>query len=380
MKHKHRVLIVEDEPSLLSGIQEILEIEGYSVLTAYNGKEALAVLREQGDYLPDVIVSDIKMPQMDGFGFLEEVRKQDRWVKIPFIFLTAFGERTDRHRGAQLGADVYLTKPFNAEDLIVAVSTRIDRSRRMGEVAAAEMTDMKRKILTILNHEFRTPLTLVVAYNELLKDFDASMTEQDIMTFLKGVNTGANRLRRLVENFITLVELDSGDCRSTYEWRRRPIIRLNDHVQEAFQQITFPEDKPRLFEHEIASDLPPFIADGTQLTIILRELMDNAAKFTPEDSHFRLRAHCVGDWIEIQVQDFGGGIPAQEHENIWLPFYQVDREKTEQQGAGAGLAIVEGLLKIHGGTRAVTSEEGQGSVFTVRLPVQPPSVPARTEG
>lgn len=379
MKRKYRVLVVEDDAHLLSGIKEILEIEDYTVITAHNGVEGLKVLKEQGDHPPHLIVSDIGMPYMDGFRFLEEVRKYDQWVKIPFIFLTAHGERADRNRGVQLGADEYLTKPFNAEDLVLRVESRIRRHEHITTVekssADAAIVDVKRKILTILNHEFRTPLTLVVAYAELLKEFDPdSMSEDEVMTFLKGVNSGANRLRRLVENFITLVELESGDIARTYEWRRRPITSLYEHVMEAHQQITYPDETPRAFECHVSQNIPEFVADAQMLTMVIRELLDNAAKFTPQDKHFTLRAACTGDWVEIQVQDFGRGLPESEFEKIWAPFYQYERDKFEHQGAGSGLAIVSGILDIHGGDRRVSSVEGEGSVFTVRLPVQPPPI------
>jgi len=379
MKRKYRVLVVEDDAHLLSGIKEILEIEEYVVITAHNGIEGLRVLGEQGDQLPNLIVSDIGMPYMDGFHFLEEVRKHDQWVKIPFIFLTAHGERADQNKGVQLGADEYLTKPFNAEDLVLRVESRIRRYERMQEIekqnAEQEIVDVKRKILTILNHEFRTPLTLVVAYAELLKEFDPeSMNEDDVMTFLKGVNSGANRLRRLVENFITLVELESGDITRTYEWRRRPIVSLYDHVMEAHQQITYPDETPRAFECHVADNIPEFVADAQMMTMAIRELLDNAAKFTPVDQHFVLKAHCVGEWIEIQVQDFGRGLPESEFEKVWAPFYQFERDKFEHQGAGSGLAIVQGIVDIHGGTRSVSSVEGKGSTFTIRLPMQPSPV------
>jgi signal transduction histidine kinase len=203
------------------------------------------------------------------------------------------------------------------------------------------------------------------------------MDEKDVMMFLRGVNSGANRLRRLVENFITLVELDSGDAKRTYEWRRRPIVSLYDHVMDAYQQITYPDEQPREFECHVADGIPEFVADAQMMTMAIRELLDNAAKFTPADSRFILRAQCVGEWVEIQVEDFGRGLPASEYENVWQPFYQFERDKFEHQGAGSGLAIVDGVLSIHGGERSVSSVEGKGSTFTIRLPMQPPAVPPR---
>lgn len=219
------VLVVEDDVHLLSGIKDILELEHYRVLTAQNGVEGLNVLNQLPDEPPSVIVSDIMMPHMDGFTFLEEVRKEDRWVTVPFIFLTAKGEKTDRHRGSLAGADVYLTKPFDAEDLLVSVSSCLRRYGDVKRVKDEEIGDVKSKILAILNHEFRTPLTLVVGYADILKEYDGkNMGYEDIMSFLQGVNSGAERLRRLVENFITLVELDSGDTERTFGWRQRPKI------------------------------------------------------------------------------------------------------------------------------------------------------------
>ncbi|MEO1646408.1 MAG: response regulator, partial [Chloroflexota bacterium] len=122
-----RVLVVEDDLHLLNGIRDILELDDYHVLTAMNGQEALTVLRSDPYNPPDVIVSDVMMPKMNGFKFLEEVRNEKLWLNVPFIFLTAKGEQTDRHKGSMLGADRYLTKPFDAPDLQVAVSATLKR-------------------------------------------------------------------------------------------------------------------------------------------------------------------------------------------------------------------------------------------------------------
>src|SRR5688572_15950535 len=136
---KQRVLVVEDDSHLLTGIRDILEMEHYRVLTAKNGQDGLTVLQSDPDNPPDVIVSDIMMPNMNGFEFLEKVREQDKWVMVPFIFLTALGEKTDQNRGRKLGADVYLTKPFDADDLIVAVDAVLRRKENMTRVADEKM-------------------------------------------------------------------------------------------------------------------------------------------------------------------------------------------------------------------------------------------------
>src|ERR1043165_8550265 len=130
---KAKVLVVEDDVHLLEGIRDILELDGYAVLTAENGSYGLQVLHAQ-TASPDLILSDIMMPRMDGIQFLKEVRKEPRWLTIPFIFLTAKGEKADQHRGLRLGVDDYVVKPYDPADLLVKIETRLERHRHLNEV------------------------------------------------------------------------------------------------------------------------------------------------------------------------------------------------------------------------------------------------------
>lgn len=366
-----RVLVVEDDTHLLTGIRDILELENYSVLTAANGRDGLTVLKSDPSNPPDVIVSDVMMPHMDGFEFLEAVRNDNRWIHVPFIFLTAKGEKTDRYKGSMLGADQYLTKPFDADDLIMAVGASFKRLSAIARVSEDEIADNKQKILTILNHEFRTPLTLVVAYAEMLKEFDPATTSPDeVMTFLSGVNSGADRLRRLIENFICVVELDNGEAGKTVEWRKRPVQDLALLTDDAIRQITDPEQRPRNFVVNIQEDMPAVEIDVQYMTIVLRELLDNAAKFSADGDTITLNAQVDGDNLIVTVTDDGRGIPAEEFNNIWKPFYQINREQFEDQGSGSGLNIVKGIVELHGGSCDVESIYGKGSTLTIRTPIK----------
>lgn len=369
---KTRVLVVEDDTHLLSGIRDILELENYRVLTAQNGQDGLTVLNSDPENPPDVIVSDIMMPHMDGFQFLEAVRKQDKWINVPFIFLTAKGERTDRHKGSLMGANHYLTKPFDAEDLLVAVDASLQMAGKIRQKYEADMASQKRKILTILNHEFRTPLTLVVAYAEMLKEVDpANKFDDDTKTFLKGVNSGADRLRRLIENFICVVELDTGEAEKTVAWRKRPVHDLKYLVDDARHQIENSDTRPREFVIDIPADLPVIECDVQYTTIAIREMLDNAAKFSKDGDTVHFSARIENDMLVIKVVDKGRGIPSHEHDNIFKPFYQIDREQFEDQGSGSGLTIVRGIAELHGGECTVESDLGKGATFTMKIPVKP---------
>jgi len=171
----------------------------FEVLMAENGVQALEVLRSQ-IAPPDLIVSDIMMPKMDGITFLKEVRKEPIWFAIPFIFLTAKGEKADQYRGLGLGAEDYIVKPYDPNDLLVKIKARLRRYSGLNDLYKKGLDGLKRQILTMLNHEFRTPLTFVVAYSDLLSNSgDYKLSDAELQSYLGGVSAGADRLRRLIE-------------------------------------------------------------------------------------------------------------------------------------------------------------------------------------
>lgn len=128
---KGTVLVVEDDDHLLAGIKEILQLDHYNVVTALNGVEGLIAANEQ---IPDIIISDIMMPKMDGIQFFKELKKERRLALIPVIFLTAKGERSDIQRGLRLGVDDYVVKPYDNIDLLVRVEAVLERQRRFAAV------------------------------------------------------------------------------------------------------------------------------------------------------------------------------------------------------------------------------------------------------
>jgi DNA-binding NarL/FixJ family response regulator len=127
-KDRKKLLLVDDDPNLILLVKDYLEFRGYEVVTAENGREALIVL---GQELPDMIICDIMMPEMDGYGFVEELRKQNQASWIPVLFLSAKGQSQDRIKGLNLGADVYMVKPFEPEELVAQVESSLKQSGRL---------------------------------------------------------------------------------------------------------------------------------------------------------------------------------------------------------------------------------------------------------
>jgi len=362
---ENRLLVVEDDTALLEGLRDILELSGYQVRTARNGVEGLAVL---ANYLPDLIVSDINMPRMDGYEFYSQVRARPDWVSVPFIFLTAKSEKADVRRGKMLGADDYVTKPFEEDDLLVAVQAKLNRRAQLDAAHSRQVAELKRSILTTLNHEFRTPLTYITTYTDMLGN--ENISTEEFKEFMRGIQAGSDRLRRLVEDFILLVELQTGEAKQTYDRRcaRVPDLSLLLHMavervrgQAEARHVRLTEDLP--------SRLPPVLADREYLLDAVLRLLDNAIKFSrKEGGTVTLRASAGGPGVRIEVVDDGVGMPSGQLAQIFDVFYQIDRAKQEQQGSGSGLAIAQSIVQLHGGAIRATSAPGEGSTFTIELP------------
>ncbi len=372
---KAKVLVVEDDIHLLEGIRDILELDGYSVLTAENGSNGIEVLNNQAAP-PDLIVSDIMMPKMDGIQFLKEVRKENRWFSIPFIFLTAKGERADVHRGMRLGVDDYVIKPYDPGDLLVKIESRLERHRSLNQMHNSGMATLKRQILTMLNHEFRTPLTFVVAYSDMLSNpGDQELSKEEMLSYISGITAGADRLRNLIENFITLVELETDSAKQTYDWRKGPIASVQGIFKEAQERVKEIQIDNHPVTVTIPAEMPIFTGDVEYLTSAIALMLNNACKFSEPGSPITLGASVANHEVTLWVKDHGRGIPKAEQEHVWESFYQIDRALNEDQGAGAGLAIVKGIAQLHGGRVGLESEVGQGSTFKLVLPVAIEALP-----
>ncbi len=365
-----RILVVEDHHSMSRAIQGILESEGYEVFTAADGVEALEMMEETK---PDLILADIMMPRMDGYTLYDEIRARPEWTPIPFVFLTARSEREDRLRGKELGAEDYVTKPFDAEELVVVVRSRLERARAIQEAAEASFEQLKQQIVTVLGHELRTPLTYVTGYTDLALEDVASLSPVEMEEFLKGIKAGADRLNRLVEDLLLIVQIDSGRAReefTTLAARHRDLARV---LQRAIEPFAEQARKRGVTLHVDAEpELPPVRLCAPFFSDALGRIIENAIKFSRDQSgRVEIRARGDDSGIRISVRDYGVGIPADQQQLLFARFRQLNRDQLEQQGVGLGLAIAHELIDIHGGRIEVESTVGEGSIFTVWLPRAP---------
>ncbi|KAA3664925.1 MAG: hybrid sensor histidine kinase/response regulator [Chloroflexi bacterium] len=355
------ILAVDDDRTILESVSIVLELAGYNLLTAVNPIQALDTMNH---HVPDLIVSDINMPKMDGYEFYEAVRNNSEWVSIPFIFLSALREQKDVRAGYKLGADHYLLKPFSAEDLLIAVESRLQRSADIKAVAEQEVESTKQQLLHIFDHELRTPLTFIQGYLSMLQEGDVVSK-----TILNGMHHGVNRLNKLVEDLMLVVRLENELVEkdiSDYGFNFNVSVEIEAAVNKlkplaAKQNIKILQ---KVDSHCAVFGISRYMRD------VFERLIENAIKFSEKNGRITITTKQSNKCLFISIRDEGIGIAPDKVRHIFNRFQQIDRNKIEQQGVGLGLAISERLVQHHGGTISVKSKLGSGSMFTVSLPIQ----------
>ena len=366
--NKPIILLVEDHEPLRTAIRQVLETANYTVLTATDGAEALEMMKKTR---PDLIVADIMMPRMDGYAFYDAVRARQEWVPIPFIFLTAKAEKGDVLKGKRLGAEDYITKPFDPQELMVTIEARLGRAKAIQEATTEEFDQLKRQIINMLSHELRTPLTYIQGYTSLALDDIPSLSPDALGEFLTAIKQGADRLTQLVEDILVLVRLDTGQAEKEFRMLAKTHTNLAEMVTRTLGQhserATAQDVK---LESKMASNLPPVHLCEPFFVDALSRLVDNAVKFSHgKGKTVTVSSHVADEWLEIAVQDEGIGIAEEKIPHLFERFRQIDREHVEQQGSGLGLSIAQELIALHNGEILVESETGKGSTFAIRLPI-----------
>jgi two-component system sensor histidine kinase/response regulator len=363
-----RILVVEDNPVMAEGIRDVLELASHTVFVAKDGVDGLLTIPKVS---PELIISDVMMPHMDGFEFYQAVRANPAWVFIPFIFLTARGQDEDIYMGKRMGADDYLVKPYDRDNLVATVESKLARSKAISYAAAAEMETLKRSITRILGHELRTPLTWIQGYAELLLGNADSMTQEELTASLQSIKSGSDRLSRLVEDAVMLIMLETGQAQEEYRLMARRETDLCLQIEQITERMK-PLAKQRnvQIEFDCCDSLLPVELAPRFFGEILTRLIDNGIKFSypRADSFVKVSAAAYPTEAEITVADNGIGIAADQLEHIFDPLVQIERTKHEQQGVGLGLTVARGLVVLHGGRIWAESQVDEGTTVHFTLP------------
>ncbi len=359
------ILFVDDEPEVLNGIRRNLALSdvSWNCHFAESADAAIDVLNSLGTC--DIIVSDVKMPGRTGYDLLQHVRRDKHWSFVPFIFLTGHDQLGSLRDALSLGADDYLEKPVNFDDLRQSIEARLARSDDFRRMRNESTEKLKQHLATSLPHEFRTPLLSIIGYCELLLTDESCFSDTERHQFYHSVHSSAKRLHKTLESFIVyaqVCELEANDQMLAREPVKNFGSLLEKQAEEIATQMKRQEDLKSDVDELALFVCAPYVVRAVQ------ELLSNAFKFSESGTPVEFGVHSEGPNCLVTVKDNGRGLSKDQLENVGV-FSQFDREKYEQQGLGLGLALASKILKRSGGSLNFQSTPGLGTTAEARIPL-----------
>jgi signal transduction histidine kinase len=326
-------------------------------------------------HLPDLILCDVMMPKLDGYGVLLEIRSHPHTANIPFVFLTAKASREDLRKGMRTGADDYLTKPFQQSELLATIETQLNKRTMRAQVYDSELNNLhqalaqeqemrllKSRFVSMASHEFRNPLTTILSSNTLLRDYADRMPPERRLIHMERIESAVNQMLYMLDDMLVIGKVETGTL--NLEKTEFSLAELSNMIADELRQMM---GDTHGLNFECYYDSMVY-ADEKLVRYILVNLLSNALKYSPAGGSVVLRIARTGDEIVLQVEDQGIGIPQEDQPFIFDAFRRAANVGTIQ-GTGLGLAIVKLAVELHKGTIALDSRENVGTLFTVKMPI-----------
>ncbi|MBN1966213.1 MAG: hybrid sensor histidine kinase/response regulator [Anaerolineae bacterium] len=361
-----RILVIDDQEAVRKTVVDVLKFAKFDAREAANGHEGVLVARE---YQPDLIICDVMMPELDGYGTLVELRSHPETALIPFIFVTAKTAREDVRRGMDLGADDYITKPFKPQELLEAVRVRLQKHEAFVGVMQKQILDVRDYLNLTLPHELRTPLTSIIGYMDLLLQDHRTIHEDVVSGMMENVYRSALRLHRLTENYIAYAQIEAlaRDPGLIEQLQRYADCHYPERVIEAAAEIIAGETG-RHDDLHISADVAHVRIMDENLKKIVEELVDNAFKFSDAGTPVQVTARANGSVYTIAVANSGRGMSPDQIASIDVNV-QFERRKYEQRGVGLGLVIARRLVELYSGVFRIESVAEGETTIEVSLPL-----------
>jgi len=359
------ILVIDDEFHLLVGVKALLEREGYQAITVNDSTSALQTARE---HHPDLILCDVMMPFMDGYKVREALRDENVTKDIPFLFLTARATQEDKLRGLNLGADDYITKPFDHRELMARICAVLNRYEKgqadMRKKMDEQIFRLQQEISHNISHELRTPMTqILLALDLVLRNKQEQPDE--LNQFVEIALSQSHRLNGIIDDLIFLSNYDRGAV-STFrqsiniEVDFLEIIRIRQELYVGKKMNVQVSVGPGVSIH----------APRREFRQAIGHLVDNALKFTAPVSEVQIRLEAKGEGgFVLTISDGGNGIPVEYREKVFERFFQISQgDRREYNGLGVGLTVARIVSQSLGGDTVILPGK---SGCTVRMLIPP---------
>jgi len=372
-----RVLVIDDEEGPRQSLRIILK-ERFDVLLARNAAEGLRLLEEYG---ADAVIMDIRMPGIGGIECLEKIRQRDRLVSV--IILTGYGTLKTAQEALRLGATDYLTKPFDAHEMVQIISRNVARTRRERQKVRliAELRELNRRTAeekerleklarlgessAELLHDLRNPLTTIIGYTELLANELEGMSQteksgalEEALRYLQIIENNVRRCRDLV----SLWREGEGRVRP-----RRECLHPADLLDDIRATVDFLQaGRPPTPVFELEEHVPRIVGDRSQILRALHNVVTNAIQAAQAtDGDVRVRVRRRDGEVEISVEDTGPGMSDEVRQRLFEPFFTT---RSANGGMGLGMAIARKIVEQHSGRIEVESRPQQGTCVRLIFP------------
>lgn len=366
------ILVVDDTEDNLDLLEFAMKRKPVRMLRATSGQECLVIAEENH---PDIILLDIQMPEMDGFETIKRLRANPATSKIPVIFLTAQRKDADSiATGLALGAEQYLTKPIDTDELLVRTRMLIELTR-----AQAELERTKSDFMAMLVHDLRSPLIGIKSVIELLQDSGkGSPLNDDHFELLNSAHASSKKLLELVSDFLDLSKYEAGT--TSFDRRKVPVGQFIEPVLRQMD-IQFKQRNVKLAKN-VPDNLPPVFVDAAKTEQVVMNMLSNALKYTKGGGVIQVDAGPYNEevvtagetkmkqFVRVNITDNGVGIAAEELPLLFERYRQTSSAKTaKQKGTGLGLVICKLIVEAQGGRVSVESQPGKYTTFSFTLPV-----------
>jgi len=362
------VLVVDDNNLARKMVVDALVREGLTVLEAVDGQEAFDLICKRMSAI-DLLVTDLMMPKMNGTELCAKVRGELGLKDLPVVFLTAVDEQEKILGVYKSGANDYLIKPFVKEELLARIkvhlqATKLNKRLRSSIVELKTLNQMKDELLAVCSHDLRSPLTGILGFTELLMEKD--YLEAEDRESLEQVKNSGDFLLSLINDILDLSKVQSQEAELEVE--PLSMLDISNISMKAMGHMAKAKEQNLEFVNQTAQHL--VMGNSSGLIRTLNNLLSNAIKFTPEGRDIQLiLAGEQDENLSISVVDQGIGIPADKIPFLFDKFSKTSRSGTSgEQGTGLGMSIIKEMVEKHGGTLAVTSQEGVGTTFRFTLP------------